>query len=104
LIDLKKSNSNGADRKSVSSKSQLRFVVSKYLRVKLEAILSRSYIPWSEMKEEDVINWPPSVKMKPLTQMKTNELRRLNKLAKQDLLNFSPEFLSRLKITVTKIH
>jgi glycine betaine/choline ABC-type transport system substrate-binding protein len=79
---------------------QLRSEVSKYLADKLAKKLNVSSVkvPWSKMKAEDIINWPPDVKFKPVSKMNLNEVKILHELIKEDKLDFTPEFLGRFKI------
>jgi hypothetical protein len=50
-------------------------------------------IPWSEMKAEDVIDWPSDVKFRSIRKMTMSDVEKLHELAKEDKLDFSPEFL-----------
>jgi hypothetical protein len=78
-------------------RNEVRSDVTKYLRDKLAKKLNvnRIKVPWSEMKAEDIINWPPDMKFKRINVMNKNDLEILQELAKKDLLDFSPEFLKR---------
>jgi hypothetical protein len=69
--------------------------IIKYLADKLAKKLNASSvkIPWSKMKEGDILNWPPGLKFMPISEMNTNELKRLHELIKKDKLDFSSEFL-----------
>lgn len=94
MIDLKKS--NGKTKKRTLFRNGLRSNITKYLGDKLSKKLNRTKItiPWSEMTAEDVINWPPDVEFVPLFRMNMHGLERLHELAKKDVLDFSPKFLS----------
>jgi hypothetical protein len=76
---------------------QLREAVEKYLSLKLAKNLNVASIkvPWSKMKEQDIINWPSDLKFKPIFMMDRKDLTRLYILAGEGLLDFSPEFLRR---------
>jgi hypothetical protein len=77
---------------------KLRASVANYLTQKLASGLnvdSVRLLPWSEMTEGDILNWPSDVEFRPLYKMKTKEIRRLYEFAKADRLVFSPEFLKR---------
>jgi hypothetical protein len=76
-------------------RTQLRSDVTKYLADKLakEMNVTSMQVPWSKMTEDDIINWPSDVKVRPLYQMETCEVRKLHKLVKEDQLDFTPEFL-----------
>jgi hypothetical protein len=82
------------------SADELRADLTKYLAEKLAKKLNVSIIqiPWLYMKAGDIINWPPDVKFAPIRNMETMEVKKLNELAKKDLLDFTPEFLSQIKI------
>jgi hypothetical protein len=83
------------------SVKKLRSYVTQYLGVKLAQKLnlpSVNKIPWSQMKEGDIINWPSDVKYGRMSGKNQMELHKLDKLAKEDLLDFSPEFISRFKL------
>jgi hypothetical protein len=75
--------------------------LTEYLADKLAKKLNRSSIimPWSKMKSEDIINWPSDVKFKPFHKMSAKDLKTLHELTREDLLDFTPEFLNRLKIS-----
>jgi hypothetical protein len=79
----------------ISLNNQLRSEVTNLLAYKLAKRLNNSItnFPWAKMTVEDIINWPSDVKFMPLYKMNVNQLRRLYKLAKQDRLDFSPEFI-----------
>jgi hypothetical protein len=79
---------------------ELRSSITKYLATKLARKLHVSSITirWSEVKAEDIINWPPDIEFKRIYEMGPTNLNRLYQLAKEDLLDFSPEFMSRFKI------
>jgi hypothetical protein len=86
--------------KSNRNKRELRSYVTNYLTTKLSEKLRRGVkLPWSKMEAQDIINWPPSVKFEQIYQMNLKNVKKLQKLAKEDLLDFSPEFISRFKIT-----
>jgi hypothetical protein len=87
------------------SVDKLRADFTKYLADKLARKLniSRIQIPWSKMKPADIINWPPDVKFKRIAQMNANDLKKLHELVKQDLLDFTPEFLKLLQSTSAKL-
>jgi hypothetical protein len=82
--------------KSISH-HQLKSDVRKYLMHKFTQKLNRPSIsiPWSRLEAGDIINWPSDVTFKPVNQLKTKELKRLLKMAKKDVLDFSPEFLNQ---------
>jgi DICT domain-containing protein len=88
------------------SVDELRSYVAKNLGGKLARKLNVSSmrVPWSNMKVEDIINWPPDVKFKRIGHMNSTELKRLHQLAKKDLLDFTPEFLSKFKIITKSVH
>jgi hypothetical protein len=79
---------------------QLRSEVSRYLADKLAKNLNVSNIrvPWSEMTEKDIINWPSNVDFIAVSKMNLNELKKVHKLTKDGLLDFTPEFLGRVKL------
>jgi hypothetical protein len=79
--------------------NQLSSDIAKYLANKLAKKLNRkkAKVPWSKMTAEDIINWPSDVEFKPVYKVNTNALKRVHTLFKEDLLDFSPEFLSRVK-------
>jgi len=81
-------------------RDDLRTEVLKYLRTKLAKNLnvSRIKLPWSKMKAEDIINWPSDVEFIKVSQININDLKRLHNLIKEDKLDFSREFLRRLKL------
>jgi hypothetical protein len=78
---------------------QLKSEVSRYLADKLANNLNVSNIriPWSEMTGKDIINWPSDMDFIAVSKMKVDELKKLHKLTKDGLLDFTPEFLGRLK-------
>jgi hypothetical protein len=80
-------------------KNELRSDVTKYLAEKLAKKLNvpSITIPWSQMKAGDIINWPSDVGFKPVYNMSINEVKRLFKLTKDGLLDFTTEFLGRIK-------
>jgi hypothetical protein len=80
-------------------KNQLRAYVTKYLGNKLAKKLKRPRvkIPWSRMKEEDIINWPSNVKLISPNKMDKKSLSGLYKLEIEDRLDFSSPFLARFK-------
>jgi hypothetical protein len=73
--------------------------IANYLTEKLSKKLNESNItiPWSKMKAQDIINWPPDVKLMSVYRMKVKQLKKILKLVKKDQLDFSPEFLGRFK-------
>jgi hypothetical protein len=84
--------------------NDLRSDVTKYLGSKLAKKLNVSHIkvPWSRMKAEDLINWPPDVEFKPVYNMALDDLKRLHKLVEANLLDFSSQFLAELKPATPK--
>jgi DNA primase catalytic subunit len=78
---------------------QLRSEVSRYLADKLAKKLNVSNIrvPWSEMTEKDIINWPADVDFIVVSKMNVNELKKVHKLTKDGLLDFTPEFWGRVQ-------
>jgi hypothetical protein len=86
-------------RNNTRKSHALRSVVAKYLGAKLAKKLNvlSIRVPWYNMKVDDIINWPPGIEFKPVRQLNLNVLERLHELAKKDLLDFSPEFISRFK-------
>jgi hypothetical protein len=88
----------------MSDRNQSRSVVAKYLADKLAKNLNVSSIkiPWSKLKEGDIINWPSDVKFKKIHKMTLDEVENVQELAKKDLLDFSPEVLNFLKSKSTK--
>ena len=88
--------------KRVHYSNDLRSEVVKYLGDKLAKKLNVPSIkvPWSEMKAEDIINWPQGVEFKTVKKMNNDELKRLHELAKEDQFDFSSKFISRLKIKI----
>jgi hypothetical protein len=95
MINLK---SDGKARKRV--RNQFRSDCTKILAAKLAKKLKRPgvKVPWSKMKAGDIINWPSNIEFKPMERMKTEDLRALNELAQNDVLDFTPEFLRRFKV------
>jgi restriction endonuclease S subunit len=79
------------------SRGELQSYVAKYLAAKLGKKLKMSSIriPWSDIKAEDIINWPSDLKFMSVHQMNTEQVKRIYSLAKQDDLDFSPEFINR---------
>jgi hypothetical protein len=75
--------------------NELKSEVAKYLGDKLAKKINVPSIkvPWSKMKEGDIINWPSDVKFAPISKLKVYEVERLSELAKEDKLDFSLEFL-----------
>jgi hypothetical protein len=84
--------------KRTNPRDQLRSFVAKYLGDKLAKRLkiSMTYLPWSEIKAEDIINWPPDVEFGKVNKMNTNDVKKIYALAKDDQLDFSPGLISRL--------
>jgi hypothetical protein len=80
-----------------ADRDELRSVVAKYIGDKLAKKLNVSsmQVPWSQMTAEDIINWPQDIEFRSISQINTNELKRLHKLVKGYVLDFSPEFLKR---------
>jgi hypothetical protein len=78
---------------------QLRSDVSKYLANKLAKKLNfdRVRAPWAKMKAGNIINWPADVKFKPVSKMNLTEVKILHELARENLLDYTPEFLGRFK-------
>jgi hypothetical protein len=83
------------------NRNQLRSDVTKYLGAKLAKNFNRPrvQIPWAKLVPGDIINWPSNVEFVRVQKMDTKDLRTLSKLAKEDRLDFSPEFLGRFKIS-----
>jgi hypothetical protein len=81
--------------------SELKPDVAKYLHKKLAEKLNvrRIKVPWEKMTANDIMNWPENVEFRNVNRMSAADASRLQELAKNDLLDFSPEFLSRLKVT-----
>jgi len=82
------------------TREELRAYVTKYLVERLAKKLNVSSItsmPWSKMKVGDILNWPSDVEVKAVYELNTNELQRLHTLVKEDLLDFSPQCISRLR-------
>jgi hypothetical protein len=82
-----------------STKSKDKPYLTKYLRDKLAKKLSVDSIrvPWSQMRAKDIINWPQQVEFKSFREMNTKELKKIHELVKEDKLDFSHQFISRLK-------
>jgi hypothetical protein len=85
---------------------ELKSAVNKYLTDKLAAKsnIPTITLPWSEMKVEYIPNWPSDMKFKPVSMLNTKEVRRLYSLAKQDDLDFSPEFIKRFSSRNPEVH
>jgi hypothetical protein len=83
-----------------SSKNQIQSDITKYLGDKLAKKLNISSIkvPWSHIKTGDIVNWPSDVKLIPISQLSSKDVNSLYALAKEDLLDFSPTFLRRLRV------
>jgi hypothetical protein len=90
--------------KRTSKRDKLGFDVRKYLAEKLANELKgpRIEIPWLEMTVRDILNWPQDVEFKKVSKLKIEELEKLHKLAKENQLDFSPEFINRLKLQSSK--
>jgi hypothetical protein len=75
--------------------------VTKYLQDKLakKLFVVSIRMPWLKMKPGDITNWPADVRFMPVSIMNINEVKTLERLAKEDRLDFSPEFISRFKMT-----
>jgi hypothetical protein len=89
-------------KKSRNSKdtfrNNLRSLIAKVLGEKLQVRLksdSNVCIPWTMMTGGDILNWPENVPFKKLPELKVWELDQIAK--KLDKLDFSADFLSRLK-------
>jgi hypothetical protein len=85
----------------ISSRDELRSVITKYLNKKLAQKLNEPSIqrlPWSQMTAGDIINWPPEVEFKRFGLMTANQIAKIYELVQEDKLDFSQEFISRLKI------
>ena len=82
-------------RKGTDHRDELRPYLTKYLQDKLAEHLNvdRIKVPWSQMKAKDIINWPPDMEFRNVNRMSRSEVKRLLQLAREDLLDFSPEFL-----------
>jgi hypothetical protein len=86
---------------------QLRSDVTTYLSKKLAQKLnvpSMQRLPWSKMTAGDIINWPPEVEFKEFGKLNVDPVRKIHKLVKEDKLDFSQEFISRLKIKRKETH
>jgi uncharacterized protein YfkK (UPF0435 family) len=77
-------------------RTQLRSDITKYLGENLAKKLKISHIkvPWSQMKADDIINWPLEVDLQSINKMKADDLKKIHQLVKDDRLDFSPEFVS----------
>ena len=79
-------------------RNNLRSLIAKVLGEKLQVRLksdSNVCIPWTMMAGGDILNWPENVPFKKLPELKVWELDQIAK--KLDKLDFSADFLSRLK-------
>jgi hypothetical protein len=76
-------------------RDEVRSDITKYLTDKLAKKLNVAsmQVPWSEMKAEDIINWPSDVEFRTVWMMSLDELKRLHKLIKEDQLDFRTNFL-----------
>ena len=76
---------------------QLKSYVKNFLVDKLatKSNIPTTTLPWSEMKVEDIPNWPSDMNFKPVSMLNTEEVKRLYSLAKQGDLDFSPAFINR---------
>ena len=59
-------------------------------------------LPWSKIKPSDIINWPSDVNLQSSFKMKTDDLKKIHELVKEDKLDFSPKFISRFKKTLSE--
>lgn len=78
----------------------LRSDLASYLGTKLAKrlqIQGKIRIPWWKMTRNDIINWPESVKFIVLRKIDMKGLKILSELAKNDKLDFSPNFLLQLQ-------
>lgn len=93
------SNHDLNDDNGAPNREQLRSEIRKYFNDKLAKKLNMSSIstPWSKIKEEDILNWPQDVKFRTVWNLKSQELLKLHKLAEEDKLDFSNEFLTQFK-------
>jgi hypothetical protein len=80
--------------------NELKSDVTKYLHKKLAEKLNvrRIKVPWEKMTANDIMNWPPDIQFRNVNRMSAADANRLQELAKNDQLDFSREFISRLKI------
>jgi hypothetical protein len=88
-------------RIGTDKRDELRSYLTKYLQDKLAEKLNVESIkkfPWSQMTAKDIINWPPEVELKKMVKMSSDQIRKIQELVKEDKLDFSQEFISRLKI------
>jgi hypothetical protein len=81
-------------------KSDIRKYFGDKLAKKLN-IKSVKRLPWSQMKAEDIINWPENVEFKSVAKLGLKDLKILYELAKKDQLDFSSEFLSKVLVCNT---
>jgi hypothetical protein len=75
--------------------------VTRYLVEKLASKLNNPSIkdvPWTSMKEGDIINWPSDVEFKRVYLMNTEEVKKLHTQVRRNQLDFSPDFISGFKI------
>jgi hypothetical protein len=87
--------------RQMKHREKLRLDVTKYLTKKLAQKLnlpSIQQLPWKKMLAGDIVNWPPEVEFEKFDRMNTEELRKIHELVQEDKLDFSQEFISRLKI------
>jgi uncharacterized protein YutE (UPF0331/DUF86 family) len=85
----------------ISSRDELRSEMTDYISKKLAQKLnvpSIQRLPWSKMTAGDIINWPPEVEFKKIDKMSSDQLKKIHELTKEDKLDFSQKFISRLKI------
>jgi hypothetical protein len=100
LLDFAPEFISRLETKKPSQSKVLKSDFTKYLADKLakELNVDSIKVPWSEMTAKDIINWPENVEFKRPNVLKKNDLKTLHKMAKEDLLNFSPEFIRRFTI------
>jgi isopentenyldiphosphate isomerase len=93
-----------SERSNTPKKSQLKLDILTYLRKKLarKSKMPIIGIPWSKMKAGDILHWPAEVDYRKVSELKFEELEKLNELVKADKLDFSPEFINRLKLESRK--
>jgi hypothetical protein len=86
--------------RSAGQRDKLRSAVTNSLKDKLASKLNVPSIdiPWSLMEAGDIINWPSTVKFMSVWQLNVDDLKRIYELVKEDQLDISPKFLSRLGI------
>jgi cellulose biosynthesis protein BcsQ len=91
---------NKKKRTNANVSNVLRSDITNNLGDKLARKLNveRIRIPWSDMTANDLVNWPEQVEFKRFDRMNAEELKKIHELVKEDKLDFSNQFISRLKI------